>query len=105
MFAFLKSLFAPKKNPGARSHILVRGDRLLKGGYSSDLEKYIYRLRLNGWMRPSESFVEFDLEGTRANLELFLKELQKVPTWSRVDKLEVAWVEEYKGFTNYRKRS
>ena len=89
MFEFFGKLFGKfgAAPDGARAHIIARGDRLLKGGYAADVEKKVYEFRLRGWMRPGETFVEFDIEGPKENIEKLLKVLQVVPIWSRVDKL------------------
>lgn len=87
-----------------RLTVIVRGNRLTQCGYAGDAEKKIYQLRLVGWMLPKDSYIEFDLEGPQDKLEKFLEHLKVIPMWARIDKIEVAWLDEKKNFHNFRTR-
>jgi|GEM_PF-1931301 len=102
---WLRELLSQTENKNSRAHILIRGDRLAKGGYSVELEKKIYNLGIFGWMRPSETFIEFDLEAPKEKLDAFLTAIKIVPTWTRVDRVELAWNTEKKGYQNFRVRN
>jgi len=89
----------------ANAYVVVRGERLLSGGYTADVEKNVYRLRLMGWIRPHDTFIELEAEGPRAKIEELLATLKEVPMWSRVDQIEFSWNASLKRHQNFRRKT
>lgn len=84
-----------------RAHILVKG--MVQGvGYRAFAQKYAIRENLSGWVQNLvDGGVELEVQGPRKRIEELMVALRKGPALSRVEELQVDWLdakEESNGF-------
>lgn len=85
----------------ARLHAIVEGS--VQGvGFRAFVFEQAIRLNLKGWVRNQWSGkVEVLAEGPHATLEKFLELLHQGPRLSRVDKIEIEWLEAKNEFSDF----
>ena len=85
----------------ARAHIIVSG-RVQGVGFRAFVQFQATQSGLDGWVRNCpDGSVETEVEGDRGAIDVFLEQIRKGPTLSRVDSVQVDWKEanrQTKGF-------
>jgi acylphosphatase len=77
--------------PEAAAHLLIHG-RVQGVGYRFYAQEMAGNLNLTGWVRNRpDGDVEALVEGSRQDIETFIKWLEKGPTMAHVESVNVDW--------------
>jgi len=77
--------------PEAAAHLIIHG-RVQGVGYRFYTQEMAGNLSLTGWVRNlPDGDVEAFVEGSRQDIETFIKGLEKGPTMARVESVSVDW--------------
>ncbi len=81
------------ENSSVRAHLFIRG--LVQGvGYRAFVQAQAVKRDLTGWVRNlADGGVESEAEGSRRAVEGFIEALKAGPYLSRVEHVDLQWVE------------
>lgn len=81
------------ENSSVRAHLFIRG--LVQGvGYRAFVQAQAVKRDLTGWVRNlADGGVESEAEGNRRAVEGFIEALKAGPYLSRVEHVDLQWVE------------
>ena len=80
-----------EQNEMVRAHVWVQG-RVQAVGFRAFVQQSAYQIGVTGWVRNvGYETVEVVAEGTRKQLDEFLRAVKRGPTGSRVDESREEW--------------
>ncbi|MCH8039270.1 MAG: acylphosphatase [Nitrospinae bacterium] len=81
------------ENSSVRAHLFIRG-RVQGVGYRAFVQAQAVKRDLTGWVRNlADGGVESEAEGNRRAVEGFIEALKAGPYLSRVEHVDLQWVE------------